>query len=220
MKYCGIDLHSNNSVVVITDEGDKVLVSRRCANDLEIILALLKPHETELVGVVVESTSKLRDFVQGVDEIQPPLDPVEITLMNAVDAQVAGLALRPGFAAFADGDLHRPGFRAVDPLTAIERRLTQIVQLTVGDPDEPLVTGIAEEHEGALAELLGRRSGERPMERVQFGHGQAIGWGTAPDKGSRRLATSILQAALGAGTGRPAGSVVAGRSRRPGSGNA
>ena len=72
MKYCGIDLHSNNSVVVITDEGDTVLVSRRCANDLEIILALLKPHEAELVGVVVESTSKLRDFVQGVDEIQPP----------------------------------------------------------------------------------------------------------------------------------------------------
>ena len=30
MKFCGIDLHSNNSVVVVTDEVDRVLVSRRC----------------------------------------------------------------------------------------------------------------------------------------------------------------------------------------------
>ena len=27
-KFCGIDLYSNNSVVVITDETDRVLVSR------------------------------------------------------------------------------------------------------------------------------------------------------------------------------------------------
>jgi hypothetical protein len=36
MRFCGIDLHSNNSVVVITDEMDKVLASRRCPNDLSI----------------------------------------------------------------------------------------------------------------------------------------------------------------------------------------
>ena len=32
MKFCGIDLHSNNSVVVVTDETDQVLISRRCPN--------------------------------------------------------------------------------------------------------------------------------------------------------------------------------------------
>jgi hypothetical protein len=34
MKYCGIDLHSNNSVVVITDETDHVVYSKRHPNDL------------------------------------------------------------------------------------------------------------------------------------------------------------------------------------------
>ena len=29
MKYSGIDLHSNNSVVVVSDEADRVLVRRR-----------------------------------------------------------------------------------------------------------------------------------------------------------------------------------------------
>jgi len=56
MKFCGIDLHSNNSVVVVTDETDRVLVSRRCPNELTPILSLLEPHRIELVGVVVEST--------------------------------------------------------------------------------------------------------------------------------------------------------------------
>ena len=58
MKYSGIDLHSNNSVVVVSDEADRVLVRRRLANDAAAILALLAGHREELVGVVVESTYK------------------------------------------------------------------------------------------------------------------------------------------------------------------
>jgi hypothetical protein len=34
MKFCGIDLHSSNSVMVVTDEDDRIIVSRRCPNDL------------------------------------------------------------------------------------------------------------------------------------------------------------------------------------------
>lgn len=34
MKYCGIDLHGNNNWLVIIDEKDRVLYSRRHANDL------------------------------------------------------------------------------------------------------------------------------------------------------------------------------------------
>lgn len=65
MRFCGIDLHSNNSVVVVTDETDKVLVSRRCPNDLEKVLALLAPHRGELAGVVVESTYNWYWLVDG-----------------------------------------------------------------------------------------------------------------------------------------------------------
>ncbi len=56
MKLCGIDLHSNNSVVVVTDGNDRILASRRCPNDLSKILHVLEPHRGELQGVVIEST--------------------------------------------------------------------------------------------------------------------------------------------------------------------
>lgn len=65
MRFCGIDLHSNNSVVVITDEMDKVMASRRCANDLSRIVAVLEPHKAELAGVVVESTYNWYWLVDG-----------------------------------------------------------------------------------------------------------------------------------------------------------
>lgn len=68
MKFCGIDLHSNNSVVVITDEADRVLVSRRCPNDLEKIILLLEPHRTELEGVVIESTYNWYWLVDGLTD--------------------------------------------------------------------------------------------------------------------------------------------------------
>lgn len=68
MRYCGIDLHSNNSVVVVTDETDKVLLSRRCPNDLPKILALLAPHRIELAGVVVESTYNWYWLVDGLQD--------------------------------------------------------------------------------------------------------------------------------------------------------
>ena len=44
MKYCGIDLHSNNSVVVVSDEEDRIVFSKRLPNDLAQILARLPRH--------------------------------------------------------------------------------------------------------------------------------------------------------------------------------
>jgi len=44
MKYSGIDLHSNNSVVVVSDEQDHVLEEKRVVNDLAVIVKLLEPH--------------------------------------------------------------------------------------------------------------------------------------------------------------------------------
>jgi hypothetical protein len=55
-KFIGIDLHSNNSVVVVSDEEDRVIFQKRMANDLKLIEAALAPHRDEAVGVVVEST--------------------------------------------------------------------------------------------------------------------------------------------------------------------
>jgi transposase len=68
MKYCGIDLHSNNSLVVITDEMDHVLYSKRLPNDLPQILAALELHRDELSGVVVESTFNWYWLVDGLQE--------------------------------------------------------------------------------------------------------------------------------------------------------
>ena len=54
--YAGIDLHSNNSMVAVIDEQDKVLLQKRVANELERILLLLASFKQHLVGVVMEST--------------------------------------------------------------------------------------------------------------------------------------------------------------------
>ena len=53
--YCGIDLHSNNSVISIIDETDRIMFEKKVDNDLELILSALEPHREELVGIVVES---------------------------------------------------------------------------------------------------------------------------------------------------------------------
>jgi transposase len=65
MNYCGIDLHSNNCVVIVSDEGDRVLYQKRLANDLAQILAALEPFYGELSGVVVESTYNWYWLVDG-----------------------------------------------------------------------------------------------------------------------------------------------------------
>ena len=65
MKYSGIDLHSTNSVVAVSDEADQVVCRRRLPNKLEPILASLAPYREELVGVVVESTYNWYWLVDG-----------------------------------------------------------------------------------------------------------------------------------------------------------
>ena len=64
-KFIGIDLHSNNSVVVITDEEDRVVYQKRLPNDPEVIEAALAPHREEAVGVVVESTYNWYWLIDG-----------------------------------------------------------------------------------------------------------------------------------------------------------
>ena len=68
MKYSGIDLHSNNSVVTVTDEEDRVIAEKRLPNDLAKILGFLLPWRDELKAVVVESTYNWYWLVDGLQE--------------------------------------------------------------------------------------------------------------------------------------------------------
>jgi transposase len=65
MKYCGIDLHSNNSVVIVSDEEDRIVFSKRLPNELGQIGAALEPHRGDLAGVVIESTYNWYWLVDG-----------------------------------------------------------------------------------------------------------------------------------------------------------
>ena len=55
--YGGIDLHANNSVIVLLNEQDEVIYRKRLSNDLPTILEQLDPYHTEMKGLVVEMTA-------------------------------------------------------------------------------------------------------------------------------------------------------------------
>jgi transposase len=63
--YGGIDLHANNSVVVLLNEQDQVISQRRFSNHLPTILEQLAPSHSDIKGVVVESTSNWYWRVDG-----------------------------------------------------------------------------------------------------------------------------------------------------------
>jgi len=66
--YCGIDLHSNNSLVVLLDEKDRVVYQKRLSNDLSLILRELSPYQSQIQGVAIESTFNWYWLVDGLME--------------------------------------------------------------------------------------------------------------------------------------------------------
>jgi hypothetical protein len=54
--YGGIDLHANNSVVVLLNDQDQVIYQKRLPNALSTILEAFAPYSSEIEGFVVEST--------------------------------------------------------------------------------------------------------------------------------------------------------------------
>lgn len=66
--YCGIDLHSNNSVVVVLDEVDKVIYQKKLNNDLSLILKQLSTYKSEIVAIAIESTFNWYWLVDGLME--------------------------------------------------------------------------------------------------------------------------------------------------------
>ena len=63
--YCGIDLHSNNSYVVLSDDGGKAIYHKRLSNDITLILKELSPYREMISGIVVESTYNWYWLVDG-----------------------------------------------------------------------------------------------------------------------------------------------------------
>ena len=66
--YCGIDLHSNNHVVVVIDEKDKRVFDKRLSNDLPATLEVLAPYRETLHGIAVESTFNWYWLVDGLQD--------------------------------------------------------------------------------------------------------------------------------------------------------
>jgi transposase len=66
--YCGVDLHSNNAMYVITDRRDKQLFKQRLPNELPIILERLEPFRQRLKVVAVESTYNWYWLVDGLQD--------------------------------------------------------------------------------------------------------------------------------------------------------
>ena len=63
--YGGIDLHANNSVVVILNEQDRVVYRKRLPNDLDVMLRQLTSFRPQLHGLAVESTYNWYWLVDG-----------------------------------------------------------------------------------------------------------------------------------------------------------
>lgn len=72
--YSGIDLHSNNSVVVISDEADRVVYRARLPNELGKVLEVLEPYRPQLAGVAVESTYNWYWLVDGLQAAGYPVE--------------------------------------------------------------------------------------------------------------------------------------------------
>ena len=66
--YGGIDLHANNSVVVLLKDQDQVIYQKQLPNPLSTILEPFTLHHDEVKGVVVESTYNWYWLVDGLME--------------------------------------------------------------------------------------------------------------------------------------------------------
>ena len=66
--YGGIDLHSNNCVVVLVDEDGCEVLRKRIDNDLCKMIDLLESYRSNIMGLVVESTYNWYWLVDGLME--------------------------------------------------------------------------------------------------------------------------------------------------------
>ncbi|MHB0972111.1 MAG: IS110 family RNA-guided transposase [Thermoanaerobaculia bacterium] len=64
-SFAAIDLHSNNGLLAVIDENDRVLRQKRLPNRLEMFVHELEPFRATLQGVAIESTFNWYWLVDG-----------------------------------------------------------------------------------------------------------------------------------------------------------
>ena len=65
--YCGIDLHSNNSVICVINDNDKRLKEIKVDNHIELVIKALSRYKSRLKAVAVESTFNWYWLVDGLE---------------------------------------------------------------------------------------------------------------------------------------------------------
>ena len=83
--YCGVDLHSNNAMYVITDRRDKQLFKQRLPNELPMVLERLEPYRERLKVVAVESTYNWYWLVDGLQDHGYPVVLAQPSKMDQYD---------------------------------------------------------------------------------------------------------------------------------------
>ena len=81
-SYAAIDLHSNNGVLTVIDENDRVLKQKKLANRLQLFLDELEPFRATLQGVAVESTFNWYWLIDGLREHKFPAMLVNTTAIQ------------------------------------------------------------------------------------------------------------------------------------------
>ena len=161
--YCGVDLHSNNAVYVITDPRDKQLLRCRLRNELPVVLEHLKPFRERLKVVAVESTYNWYWLVDGLMEHDYPVvlaNPSEMEQYDGlkeaddlIDAAFIARLARLGV--LPTGYIYPKKDR---PVRDLLRRRTLLVQQR---------TGIILSLQNLAVRQTGRRVGWRDLRRLE-----------------------------------------------------
>uniref|UniRef100_A6VRY9 Transposase IS116/IS110/IS902 family protein n=1 Tax=Marinomonas sp. (strain MWYL1) TaxID=400668 RepID=A6VRY9_MARMS len=131
--YCGIDLHSNNHVVVVIDEEDKKVVDKRIDNNLDATIELLAPFKKQIKAVAIESTFNWYWLVDGLIEKDYQVDLVNTAAVKQYDGlKYSGdhqdafhLAHLMRLGILPTGHIYPPEFRQVRDLLRRRRQLVK-----------------------------------------------------------------------------------------------
>ena len=133
--YAGIDLHSNNHVLVVIDNADKRVFEKRLPNQLTSTLEALSPFTDELKDIAIESTFNWYWLIDGLEEHGYPVSLVNTAAVKQYEGlKYAGdhhdafhLAHLSRLGILPTGYIYPKKQRAVRDLL---RRRTQLVQLS------------------------------------------------------------------------------------------
>ena len=131
--YCGIDLHSNNHVVVVIDEEDKKVVDKRIDNNLDATIELLAPFKEQIKAVAIESTFNWYWLVDGLIEKDYQVELVNTAAVKQYDGlKYSGdhqdafhLAHLMRLGILPTGHIYPPEFRQVRDLLRRRRQLVK-----------------------------------------------------------------------------------------------